>query len=673
VTKQPAAGRALTLGTAGHIDHGKTTLVKALTGRDTDRLREEKERGISIELGFAELPLPSGRRLSVVDVPGHERFVKTMVAGATGIDLFLLVVAADDGVMPQTREHLRIIELLGVPAGVVALTKIDMVDADLAELVASDVEDFLSSTRYSDAPIIPVSATTGVGLADLVAGLDAVAARVPARRAYPATRLPVDRVFSLKGVGTVVTGTLWSGALAPEDVVAILPLRGGRVAHDVRIRSVQVHDAEVAAAVAGQRVALNLTGVERASVARGQWIVKDPQIEPTYLVDARIALLPGAAHALERASRLRVDHGTLEVVAKMVLADRDTLEPGDSCYAQLRFDELVLVYPADPFVLRSLTPVSTVGGGRVIDSAPRKHGTAERWRERLMILEQGSVEQIVLLLLQESFPFGLTRRRLETSPYLWRFETPGIRDATSALLADGRAAAGPGPADNPVLFHGPCLAALAGSAAALLRKQAHDDALDPFLTVGQLRRELTSAKAAPALDAALDSLRAAGDVVHTDHGWRWAGRETASAGGATSARSAEIEAVLAAFSAQVGPERVGGAPAEEPVAETPSVAQVAEATRMAPAQVRKIVEALAREAQLVKVGEDLYYSAPRLQALITRLAAVMQERGLLTLAEARDLLGTSRKYAQALLEHMDSEGLTLRVGEARRLRRRKSG
>ena len=354
------AARPLTLGTAGHIDHGKTTLVKALTGRDTDRLKEEKERGISIELGFAELVLPSGRHLSVVDVPGHERFVKTMVAGATGIDLFLLVVAADDGVMPQTREHLRIIELLGIPSGMVALTKIDMVDLDLAELARADVEEFLAATRYGDAPIVLVSGVTGDGLPELLATLDRLGAAVPPRPAYPATRMPVDRVFSLKGIGTVVTGTLWSGRLSAEDTVAILPprtARGPAELRDVRVRSVQVHDREVAAAAGGQRVALNLTGVDRDEVDRGQWVVKDPVIEPTYLADVRLTLLPDAPGPVPRVSRARVDHGTAEILAKVVLADRDSLEPGDSCYAQVRFEERALVYPGDQFIVRSVTPV----------------------------------------------------------------------------------------------------------------------------------------------------------------------------------------------------------------------------------------------------------------------------------------------------------------------------
>ena len=431
--------RALTLGTAGHIDHGKTTLVKALTGRDTDRLREEKERGISIELGFAELLLPSGRRLSVVDVPGHERFVKTMVAGATGIDLFLLVVAADDGVMPQTREHLRIIELLGIPVGVVALTKIDMVDEELVELARADIEELLEATRYQDAPIVAVSGVTGAGLDELTAALDRLAGQVPVRVAYPATRMPVDRVFSLKGAGTIVTGTLWSGELTPGDVVAILPPTPGTDLDQVRVRSVEVHDREVTAATGGQRVALNLTGVDRDEISRGQWVVKDPGIAPTYLADVRMTQLKDAPGPLPRVSRARVDHGTAEILAKIVLADRESLPPGESGYAQIRFEQRALVYPGDQFIVRSVTPVTTIGGGQVIDASPHKHGTGPRWHERLALLEAGPADAVASLLLEEAFPLDLSRRRLVMSPYLWRFDAQVVRAAVAGLLADGRA------------------------------------------------------------------------------------------------------------------------------------------------------------------------------------------------------------------------------------------
>jgi selenocysteine-specific elongation factor len=674
MTPAPEGPRPLTLGTAGHIDHGKTTLVKALTGRDTDRLKEEKERGISIELGFAELTLPSGRRLSVVDVPGHERFVKTMVAGATGIDLFMLVVAADDGVMPQTREHLRIIELLGIPAGVVALTKVDMVDRELAELARADVEEFLGSTRYAGAPVVMVSGVTGQGLPELLAALEEVGATVPPRGAYPATRMPVDRVFSLKGIGTVVTGTLWSGSLSAEDVVAILPAggrgaagRGGRgrpgpAAREVRVRSVQVHDRDVPAAGGGQRVALNLTGVDRDEVGRGQWVVKDPVIEPTYLADVRLRLLSDAPAAVPRVFRARVDHGTAELLAKVVLADQERLEPGADCYAQLRFDEQILLYPGDQFILRSLTPVTTIGGGRVIDPAPRKHGTGPQWHKRLALLEEGAPEATALLLLEEAFPSPLPRRRLEGSPYLWRSAAAEIGAAVAGLLADGRAlAAGQGTGGDLRLFHGPRLLALTEAALAALRARAEADPLDPYLTIGDLRRELAGGKESAALDAALDRLLLAGEAVRTEHGFRWTGAATAPDAGT----GETVERLMAQFA---GPP---GGPAAAGAAETPAVAAAGEAVGLSAREAQRIVDGLVKQGRLVKVGEDFYYPPARLDELMDRLAAAMEAAGQLSLAEARDLLGTSRKYAQALLEHMDSEGLTLRVGEARRLRRRR--
>ena len=690
----------LTLGTAGHIDHGKTTLVKALTGRDTDRLKEEKERGISIELGFAELALPSGRHMSIIDVPGHERFVKTMVAGATGIDLFLLVVAADDGVMPQTREHLRIIELLGISTGMVALTKIDMVDNDLAELARADVEEFLASTRYAEAPVVLVSGVTGEGLPELLTTLDRLGAAVPPRSAYPATRMPVDRVFSLKGVGTVITGTLWSGSLSGEDKVAILPAFAARGSElrDIRVRSIEVHDREVAVATGGQRVALNLTGIDRDEISRGQWVVKDPSIEPTYLADVRLVLLPDVSAPLPRVSRARVDHGTAEILAKVVLADRESLEPGGSCYAQVRFEDRALVYPGDQFILRSVTPVTTIGGGRVIDPAVHKHGTGPRWHDRLALLEQGPPDGIAALLLEEAFPLDLVRGRLEASPYLWRFATAEIGAAVAGLLADHRAlpaaaGSGPGAATGTAaatgtgatggatidkspgigvrMFHGASLLALTARALAALRTRAEADSLNSYLTLGELRRQLARGKEWPALDAALERLQAAGDAVRSEHGYCWSG----AAVGPDVAQTEVIERLLDQFDVAG---MASGALADKvrpavpvPAAETLSVDRAAEAAGVAPREAQRIIDALVRQGRLVKVGEDLYYPPARLEALMGRLAAAMETAGQITLAEARDLLNTSRRYAQALLEHMDSEGLTLRVGEARRLRRRR--
>jgi selenocysteine-specific elongation factor len=367
----------LTLGTAGHIDHGKTALVNALTGKNTDRLPEERSRGISIELGYAPLTLPSGRRLSVVDVPGHERFVRTMVAGASGIDLYLLCVAADDGVMPQTREHLAVLHGLGVETGVVAITKSDIGEPELA---AEEVAELVPG-----AEIVAVSAVAGTGLDELLAALDRAASGIEGRAtADGAARLHLDRSFTLKGIGTVVTGTLWSGSIGQGDTVRVLP-RG----LEARVRSVQVHDEPVERAAAGQRVALNLVGVGWRELGRGD-LVSTPgtDVEPTYLIDAAVTLEPGA-RPLRRGARVHVHHGTREAPARVVPLEGDELRPGASGFAQLRLEAPLVPVRGDRLILRQLAPPDTVGGGVVLDPLPRKHGGGEEVVERLRALERG--------------------------------------------------------------------------------------------------------------------------------------------------------------------------------------------------------------------------------------------------------------------------------------------
>jgi selenocysteine-specific elongation factor len=370
----------LTLGTAGHIDHGKTRLVRALTGRDTDRLPEEHERGISIALGYAQLELPGGRRLSVVDVPGHERFVRTMVAGATGIDLFLLCVAADDGVMPQSREHAAVLRQLGVTRGVVAVTKADL--ADPARAVAEAAE------LVPGAVVTAVSAVTGDGLGALVAAVAGQASAIEGRAAQPGgeeqARLHVDRSFSLRGIGTIVTGTLWSGELVAGDSVRILP--GDRRA---RVRSLQVHDQPVERAAAGQRVALALAGVSRREVDRGDVVCPaGAELEATYLVDASLSLEPGA-RSLQAGERLQVHHGTRETPARVVPLEAGSIAPGGEGLAQLRLEGPLMPAPGDRLVLRRVAPPDTVGGGTVLDPRPRKHRGEPETVARLRALARG--------------------------------------------------------------------------------------------------------------------------------------------------------------------------------------------------------------------------------------------------------------------------------------------
>ena len=356
----------LTLGTAGHIDHGKTALVAALTGVDTDRLAAEKARGISIELGYAPLELPSGRRMSVVDVPGHERFVRTMVAGAPGIDLALLVVACDAGVRPQTREHVAILRLLQIPALVVALTKRDTVDDEAAELARLDVAELLEPGPYADAEVVEVSARTGAGLDALRVALDGAAAATTARTGGGAMRLPVDRSFSLRGIGTVVTGTLWSGTVSTGDRLAIEP--GGRI---VRVRSVQVHDHPVETAAAGQRVAVALVGVERRQVERGHVLATPATLAASFRLDCDLHVLGSAPRELRTGEQVTVHHGTAELPARVAVRG-EPIAPGATGRVQLRLRRRVSALAGDRVIVRLTAPQVTVAGGTVVDPAPTR-------------------------------------------------------------------------------------------------------------------------------------------------------------------------------------------------------------------------------------------------------------------------------------------------------------
>ncbi|MYG81134.1 MAG: selenocysteine-specific translation elongation factor, partial [Gemmatimonadetes bacterium] len=364
-------GRAtnLILGTAGHIDHGKTALVHALTGVDTDRLVEEKTRGITIELGFAPYAPTNDCAFGIVDVPGHEGFVRAMVAGATGMDLVLLVVAADEGVMPQTREHMAIVRLLDVGAIVVAITKADLVDDEWLELVREDVQDLLEGTPYRDAEVIPTSIRDPASLAALSVALVRCGSRARARTAEDLFRLPVDRVFAVEGTGTVVTGTLWSGRLARGEVVRLLP-RGG----DARVRALQVHGKQVTKAVAGQRTAVALTGatVRRGLVARGDVLVTDPGWRPSMMLTVELLALAGTGWKLEPGQRVRVHLGTVEIMARLALFDAGQVAPGSPTLAQLRLESAVVARSGDRFVVRSYSPVTTIAGGVVLEPAPPK-------------------------------------------------------------------------------------------------------------------------------------------------------------------------------------------------------------------------------------------------------------------------------------------------------------
>jgi len=613
-----SAGRArpLVLGTAGHIDHGKTVLVRALTGVDTDRLPEEQRRGISIELGFARPVLPSRRELGVVDVPGHERFVRTMVAGATGIDMFLLVVAADDGVMPQTREHLTVLEALAVPCGVVAVTKADAVAPDESELARAEVAELLAAGPYRDAEIAAVSARRGDGLDELRAALDRAASRERAAAAagVPA-RLHVDRSFTLHGIGTVVTGTLWSGELRAGMEVLVEP--GGRHA---RVRSVEVHDRGVGRALAGQRVALNLAGVARDEIARGDVVTSGSGLASTYLVDARVELRAGTG-ALGRGARVHLHHGTRETAARVAPLEGDAIVPGDAAFAQLRLERPIVPVAGDRFVIRRVAPPDTIGGGVVLDPHPRKHGPGERHVQRLAALASPDpLERLAAALAEaRSGLGGADGELLERLAQAGRARRAGERwfaparlDEVEARLVDALAGACGRPLSRGAL-----------AAAAGVDETAAAGVLERLAASGAVRR-LGPGFAAPA-GGAQDEDPLAVRLVEL------------LAGDGLEPRAPRALA------------QVVGAPDE---------------------RVREALERLALEDGVVRVKPGLYYHLEGLERARRAVISLCERDGAVTIARLRDELGTSRKYAQALLERFDSERLTLRRGDEHVLRRR---
>ena len=385
------------VGTAGHIDHGKTALVKALTGIDADRLKEEKQRGITIDIGFAFLPLSDEIELGIIDVPGHEKFVKNMLAGVGGIDFAILVIAADEGIMPQTEEHLAICDLLQIQHGLVALTKIDLVDEEWLEMVQEDVREGLAGSFLAQAPIIPVSSKTGDGLDALRQELGRLAAQVQERSSEGLLRLPIDRVFTIKGFGTVATGTLISGSVSPEDMLELLPSQT-----TLRVRNVQVHDQPVERAYAGQRTALNLHGADTSSIQRGDVLCEAGRLSPSYMIDAYLSLTPKAPRSLKYRARVRFHHGTHEIMARVILFDREELLPGESAYVQLRLDTPLVAMAKDRYIIRSYSPIVTIGGGEILDVHPPKHKHSANVIPRLETLKGGSLQEIISLYVKDA-------------------------------------------------------------------------------------------------------------------------------------------------------------------------------------------------------------------------------------------------------------------------------
>ncbi len=628
------------IGTAGHVDHGKSSLVRALTGIDPDRLREEKEREMTIDLGFAWLTLPGGEPVGIVDVPGHKDFIENMLAGVGGIDAALFVVAADEGVMPQTREHLAILDLLQVSSGVVALTKVDLVeDEEWLELVTAEVAETLDGTCLSDAPIVPVSARTDLGLDELLAALEGVLAASQPRRDRGRPRLPVDRVFTISGFGTVVTGTLLDGSLSVGQEVEIQPR-----ALRARVRGLQTHKQKIERAVPGSRVAVNLSGVSKEDLQRGDVVTTPGWLRDTVLVDVRLEYLADNPHPLRHNQQVKFFSGAAEVLAHVRLLADEVLLPGQTGWAQLRLAQPLALVKEDRFIVRLPSPSMTVGGGVVVDPYPgRRH---RRFRpqviERLETLARGAPPEIALQTLERRGP--LTGRELAQASGLGG----ELGEALTALLASGQAVI---LAEAQEILAGgrDQIFASRSSWSALTEQverelQAYHDAypLRPGMPRealrGRLRLQARLFNAAMARAVAEGRVSDAGATVRLPtHAVRF-----------SPAQQGQVDALLARF--RDNP--------YSPPSVKESLAAVGE----------EVLAALLAQRQLVQVSDDVLFLAETYDELVARIRAHIQARGNITVAEVRDLFATSRKYALGLLEHLDATGVTKRVGDERVLR-----
>ena len=620
------------VGTAGHVDHGKSTLVEALTGIDPDRLREEKEREMTIDLGFAWVTLPNGETIGIVDVPGHRDFIENMLAGVGGIDAALFVIAADEGVMPQTREHLAILDLLEVKGGVVALTKIDMVDdPEWLDLVTLDVSEALENTVLADVPIIPVSARTGQGVERLAQALaDCLATRPPRPdQGYP--RLPIDRVFTLSGFGTVVTGTLTDGSLTLGQTVEIQP---GAISS--RIRGLQTHKTKIETATPGSRVAVNLTGVNKDEIQRGQVVTTPGWLKPTLMIDVAYRHLPDLGSPLQHNAEVKLYSGSAEVLARTRILGAEVILPGEEGWLQLRLEEPAALIKGDRFILRRPSPGQTLGGGTVIDPAPRRRHRRFRPEviRRLETLAEGSPKEILLQALGIHGPLTLSEASQQTSI------DPAELKPLIGRMVDNNELIPLGPAGTYQHYMTPARWTTLLEAAQAHLSRYHQ--ANP-LKVGMVREELKSRLrlTSKEFNGFMGRATAAGDLVDEGVHVRLAGHEVRF----SDEQKAAADRLLQRFAAD---------PFSTPSTKE-SVAAVGE----------DVLAVLIGRGELVHASQDVLFDAQTLTTAKERIREFVGKHGSITVAQARDLFKSSRKYILALLEYLDQEGFTRRQGDER--------
>jgi selenocysteine-specific elongation factor len=628
--------KSIIVGTAGHIDHGKSTLIEALTGTHPDRLEEEKRRGITIDLGFAFLE-ENGLRLGFVDVPGHERFVKNMLAGASGIDLVLLAIAADEAIRPQTREHFDICRLLGVQRGIIVLTKSDLVDAEALELVRLEVEDFVSGSFLAGAPIISISAKTGAGIAELKQALQTSAAAAPNRNSERYFRLPVDRSFPVKGFGTVVTGTLISGELAVGDEVELLPQK-----EKYRVRGLQTGGKSVERAAAGQRTAVNLSGVEHTAVRRGMTLSAPGRLRPTRRVDVRLELLANAPKLKHRA-RVHFHTGTAETVGEVLLLEGAELLPGQNALAQIRLQENVVAVRNDRFIIRQFSPVITIGGGEVLDPLARRPTRKDSGRvEFLKILESGNPDEIVSSMTQRSL-LGLAGEEI-ISRTGWQ---QGEVQTIAARLAEEKTVRII--SSEPLLLLGEKqFQEICEKLRGRVERFHTENPLLPGIPREDLRNILGKRVRQEIFRAAIEQLSVEKKIV--------AAGELVKLPGAGITLTAQE---------QQAKEQIEQAFAKTGLA-VPSVNEVLAKLTIERGRTEKLLQILLKDKVLIRVSPELVFHSVALNNLIPLLQAYKKSKGeRIGVPAFKELTGITRKYAIPLLEYLDRQRLTRRAGDER--------
>lgn len=623
------------IGTAGHVDHGKTALIKALTGIETDRIKEEKKRGITIELGFAYLDLPDGEKAGIIDVPGHEKFVKNMLAGAGGIDLALLVVAADEGFMPQTKEHLGILNLLNISEGIIVITKKDMVDEDWLEVVCDDVRNEVKGTFLENAQIIAVSSYTGEGIDELRQAIFALIDKnTQIKNMDIPFRIPVDRIFSVEGFGTVITGTLIEGKMKVGDAVTIYPSR-----IESRIRNLQVHSHDVEEAYAGQRVAVNLAGLKKSDLNKGDVVAKPKSMHTTMMIDIKLNILKDCEREILNATRLHLYHGARDVLCKVVLLDRDSISAGESCYAQLRLEEEIAVKTGDRFVLRFYSPLETIGGGVILDSNPFKHKRNDpAVLESLHIKENGSDKEKISVALRdyssrfETLDFLQVQTAIPKEEFDQQIQKL-VKDKTAFRVNDN------------IVIHNDYLTHLKDAAVKMLTAYHKENPLRDGMKRDEFRSKFLKYEDMAVVDKITDSLvnrkflkLVNGCVALYDFEPE------------TDNNQDEIaNAFLQGGFAPESPDQI--------------------AVRFSKVKnFKQVIESLVNSGKLVRVEDKILFHVDYYNKALELAKEHIAQNGQITLAEMRDLMGTSRKFAVAVLEYWDRRNITKKVGDARVLK-----